>query len=75
MSLDEGVDTWRKDARSRPFLKQPDGACILLTAKDELGFLLALGHLVPCREGNGHHDGHDAHRDDECNHCVTVLTA
>jgi len=52
-------------------LEQCNGVDVLLAAEDQLLFLLALRHLFPHRHGDGEHDGHDAHGDQESGHRVS----
>ena len=56
-------------AAAERFWKEQTGA-----PEDQFRFFLALRQLMPSRQRDGHHDGHDAHRHQECNHRITVLT-
>jgi hypothetical protein len=74
MSVNESIDIGGKDAWSGFFLKKPDRARVLLATKHQLGFLFTLDQLSPCRQGYCHHDRHDAHRHEQSDHRVTMLT-
>ena len=56
-------------------LKEPDSACVLLAAEDQLGFLLPLRHLLPRRHRGGCEHRHDAHRDQQSGHRISGLAA
>jgi hypothetical protein len=72
--LDERIDAgWERVGV--PALEEPDSAGVLFAAKDELFFLLALRHLLPCRHDDCEEHGHDAHGDQKGRHCVTRLSA
>jgi hypothetical protein len=47
----------------------------LLTAEDELGFLLALRLMTPNRHGRAHQHCHHGHCHQHCRHRVTALVA
>ena len=67
--LDEHVDV-RRVRVGVLALEQPDRVDVLLAAEDQLFFLLALRGVFPDRHGDGHHDGHDAHGDQQRRHRV-----
>jgi hypothetical protein len=71
--LDEHINAGRKCARPRLALEQPDRPCVLLASKDKLRFFIPLHGLAPHGHGDGHHDGHDAHADQERGHRVPFL--
>jgi hypothetical protein len=66
--FNQDIEIRRKSARPCAPLEQADGPRVLLAAKDQLGFLFALRHLMPHRHGNREHDAHDAHRNQERDH-------
>jgi len=46
---------------------------VLLSPEDELFLALTLGLVFPDRHRDGHHDGRNAHRDQQRRHRVTAL--
>jgi hypothetical protein len=70
--LDQHVESGRQRARILAAEKR-DRPRILLTAKDELCFLLALSGLLPYRKRRSHHDRHHAERHQQGGHRVSVL--
>jgi hypothetical protein len=67
--LDQDIHRRRVGAAILP-LEERNGPSVLLTAKNQLGFLLATSRRLPGGHGRAHHDRHDAHRDEQRDHGV-----
>jgi hypothetical protein len=70
--LDQCVETRRQGLRLR--VVEPNRADVLLPAKHELGFFLALGLVTPHGHRDGHQDRHHGERHEQRRHRVTGLT-
>jgi hypothetical protein len=73
--LHEEVDRGREVSGAHLPLIQVHGARVLLAAKDELGFLLALHFVAPHRHRDGHQDHHDPEAHEQRGHGVSALVA
>ena len=68
------VDVRRQDAGTMLSLIQADSMDILLTSKDELGFLLSLRNVLPVGQDHAQQYSHHAERHQQDGHGVAVLT-
>ena len=73
--MNEDVKAGRIDAGAGTPLKQADGAGVLFTAEDQLGFFLALRHLLPRRHGRRREHRHDGQRDEQGGHRIPGFVA
>lgn len=71
--LHQQVDCRREVAGTHFSLIQIHRAGILLAAKDELGFFLALHFVPPHRHRHGHQDRHDPDAHEQSRHGVSAL--
>ena len=55
--------------------EQANSPRVLLAAENQLLFLLALRDLLPDGHRDRHHDGHDAHGDEQSGHRIAALTS
>jgi hypothetical protein len=73
--LHQDVDAWRKHTRAGLALIQRNRLRVLLAAKDQLHFLLALRLMTPHGKGGGHQHRHDSQTDQQRRHRVAALAA
>ncbi len=73
--LDEDVDRRREVTRPHLPLEEVYGPGVLLTAKDELRLLLALGLMAPDGHRHRHEHGHHADAHEQGRHRISALVA
>ena len=72
--LDEDVDALGEVARAHLSLEVVDGPGVLLSAENELRFLLPLRLVPPDRHRHGHQQHHDGEADQQRRHGISPLT-